>query len=535
MSSVLPSRAGEGWLVRLRMRLALVACLFLAGAGPAAAQPVATPDTAAQAYFEFLQARRFESQNNPTAALEALTKAVTLDPKSAELQAELAGFYARQDKAAESVAAADKALAIDPNNLEAHRMLGLVFAVYSDGGGQPLGGRTPAQMRALAIDHLSKILDTPTVATDLNIQLTLARLHLRANGAAKAVPILENIISQAPFAAEPHQLLAEARLNLGRVDSAIEAMETAAEINPRYRAPLAELYERQGRWQDAANAYAQSLAAAKGGSNRDLRLRYATALLNTADEQSANKARDVLKDFLMTSPQDTRGLFLLSSASLRLGDLTTAETVARKLVAADPAGLQGLHALSAALVARREYRQVIDLLTPLSKDVGGRAKGRESDAALLLSQLGHAHTELGEHAQAVAILTTAVNSDPQSAPALNSLGYTLADRGERLDDAVAYIERALKVDPENPSYLDSLGWALFKQGRAEAAEPFLQKAADALPEQSVILDHLGEVLARRGKYQDAVVAWERALKGDGEDIDRSAIDKKIRDAKTRKQ
>ena len=57
-----------------------------------------------------------------------------------------------------------------------------------------------------------------------------------------------------------------------------------------------------------------------------------------------------------------------------------------------------------------------------------------------------------------------------SAPALNSLGYTLADRGQRLPEAVGFIERALKVDPDNPSYLDSLGWALFKQGRAAEAE-----------------------------------------------------------------
>jgi tetratricopeptide (TPR) repeat protein len=194
-----------------------------------------------------------------------------------------------------------------------------------------------------------------------------------------------------------------------------------------------------------------------------------------------------------------------------------------------------LHALSAALVAKREYRGVVDLLTPLSKDVQGRAKGRESDAALLLAQLAHAHTELGQHEQAIAVLTTAVANDPMSAPALNSLGYTLAERGERLPEAINYIERALKVEPDNPSYIDSLGWALFKQGKFEEAEPHLQKAASALPEQSVIQDHYGDVLARRGKTQEAIAAWERALKGDGEDVDTAAIEKKIRDAKARKQ
>ena len=122
-----------------------------------------------------------------------------------------------------------------------------------------------------------------------------------------------------------------------------------------------------------------------------------------------------------------------------------------------------------------------------------------------------------------------------SAPALNSLGYTLADRGQRLPEAVGFIERALKVDPDNPSYLDSLGWALYKQGRATEAEAQLRKAAQALPEQSVIQDHFGDVLVKNGKLPEAIGAWERALAGDGEDIDRAAIEKKIKDAKGRRQ
>ncbi|MBA3268939.1 MAG: tetratricopeptide repeat protein [Acidobacteria bacterium] len=372
------------------------------------------------------------------------------------------------------------------------------------------------------------------MATDLNLQLTLARLHLRSGNHERAVPMLEGIVAQAPLAPEPYALLAESRLALGRVDGALEAMKSAAELNPRHYTPLAALYERQGRWQDAANAYEQAVAGARGTAGRDLRLRYVSALLNVADEKNATKARDVLKDLLLTAPQDARGLFLLSSANLRLGDLPGAEDVARKLLALDATSMPGLHALSAALIARRDYRQVIAVLTPLSKDVASRAKGRASDAALLLSQMAHAHTQLGEHEQALAVLTTAVASDPLNAPALNSLGYTLAERGQRLPEAVGFIERALKVEPDNPSYLDSLGWALFKQGRVDEAEGPLRRAADALPTQSVIQDHYGDVLAGRGKYQEAITVWERALKGDGEDIDKSAVERKIRDARGRK-
>jgi tetratricopeptide (TPR) repeat protein len=516
------------------MRSAVVLALLLWGPGAAAAQqPAAPADSRGQAYFEFLLARRLEAQGDEAGALEALKRALTLDPKSAELYAELGGYYARQNNAPEAVAAAEKALTFDANNIEAHRMLGLVYAAWSDGGVPLPPGRTQADARTRAIEHLTKILETPAAATDLNLQLTLARLHLRAGNGARAVPILENIVSQAPFATEPYVLLAEARLGLGRVDAAIEAMEAAAELSPRYYQSLADLYERQNRWQDAAAAYERAMANSKGTPRGDLRLRYATALLNAPQPDAATKARDVLRDYLMTSPQDARGLFLLSTANLRLGDAEGAEAVARKLLALDPGSTQGLHALSGALMARREYRQVVDLLTPVTKDPSRR--GREGETALLMAQLAHAHTQLKQHDQAISVLTAAVASDPLSAPALNSLGYTLAERGERLPEAIAYIERALKVDPDNPSYVDSLGWALFKHGRADEAEPHLRKAADALPTNSVIQDHHGDVLAKQGKYQEAIVAWERALKGDGEDIDKAAVEKKVKDARARQQ
>ena len=438
----------------LALTLALLAAPQWVHAQPPPAP--APPAGAAQAYYEFMLARLLENKGDEAGALEALKRAEASDPTSAEIKAEFAAFYARQNKAAEAVAFAEQALKIDPESSEAHRILGLVYSAWSDGGVTPPAGRTQAELRKAAIDHLTKILNTPAVATDLNLQLTLARLHLRTGSAAPAIPILENIVSQAPFALEPYTMLAEARMAVGKTDEAIEALERAAAIDPRRFAALAELYEKTGKWAEAADAYGKAIVAARA-PNRELRLRLAAALLNTPE--GAAKARAVLEDVLATSPQDARGLFLMINASDRLGDFAGAEATARKLIAADP-----LHA-----------------------------------------------------------------------PALNYLGYMLADRGLKLPEAVTLIERALKIEPDNPAYLDSLGWALFKQGRTSEAEPPLRKAAEALTDASVIQDHFGDVLARGGKNDEAIAAWERALKGDGDDIDRTAVEKKIKDAQSRKK
>ena len=103
----------------------------------------------------------------------------------------------------------------------------------------------------------------------------------------------------------------------------------------------------------------------------------------------------------------------------------------------------------------------------------------------------------------------------------------LAERGQRLDEAVDLVQRALKLEPGNPSFLDSLGWAYYQQGKLDLADPPLTEAAAKMPNNSVIQDHLGDLRFKQRRFADAAAAWERSLTGDGESIDRAAIQKKI--------
>ncbi|HEX4567929.1 MAG TPA: hypothetical protein VH138_14935, partial [Vicinamibacterales bacterium] len=117
--------------------------------------------------------------------------------------------------------------------------------------------------------------------------------------------------------------------------------------------------------------------------------------------------------------------------------------------------------------------------------------------------------------------------DPLDAGALNYLGYLLAEHNTSLEEAVTLIQRALKVEPDNPSYLDSLGWAYVQQGKLDLADPALTTAAEKLPKNSVIQDHLGDLRLKQNRRTDAIAAWQRALAGDMESLDRSKLQKKI--------
>ena len=638
-----------------------VVLIFFA-ATPALAQTVgsAPQDPKAQAQFEFMMARRMESSGDLAGALASLERARKLDPAAAEIPAEIAGYYYRQNRPTDAVAAAEQALKIDKDNVEAHNILGTVYSSWADGSTPPAAGQSPVSTRDAAIEHLSAIQNTPLMATNPNLQMTLGRLQLRAGRVDLAVPILEKVAAQAPWSPQPLLLLYEAQISQGKLDEAEQSLVQAAEIDPRYLAQLGQFYERQGKWEDSAAAYEEAIGSSRQPS-RDLQIRYAAVLINM--EGGAAKARQVLGELLKASPNDTRLLYMLSTAERSAGDEKAAEATARKSLAVDATSVNGLRALVAVLFDRFEYKQVVDLVTPLLKDPS-RAKGRELEGAAVLVQLGIAQQQLanwdgsiaafaaaksltpddtdidayliqanltarrfdraetlarealardadqprmvrlraqallksGKAAEANKLLEDAVASQPKSrefvlgladlyadqkrtddalrvlgqarqafgddqtlgmryanvyegggrlddaekelrkllaedpldADAMNSLSYMLAEHNVRLDDAVDLAQRALKVEPGNPAYLDTLGWALFKQGKIEdAAEP-LGKAAAMLIGNSVIQDHHGEVLAKRGRAAEAVAAWQRALAGDGESIDRAAIEKKIK-------
>ena len=162
-----------------------------------------------------------------------------------------------------------------------------------------------------------------------------------------------------------------------------------------------------------------------------------------------------------------------------------------------------------------------------------QARKTFGDDEVLTMRMATAYETGGKLAEAEKELRRLMAEDPLNANALNSLSYMLADRGTRLPEAVELAQRAVKIEPDNPSYLDTLGWALFKQGKADEADGPLARAAAVLTANSVIQDHHGDVLARRGRNAEAVAAWERALAGDGDQIDRGAIEKKIKTARAK--
>jgi tetratricopeptide (TPR) repeat protein len=107
-------------------------------------------------------------------------------------------------------------------------------------------------------------------------------------------------------------------------------------------------------------------------------------------------------------------------------------------------------------------------------------------------------------------LRAIIEREPSNAQALNALGYTLADRTDRYQEAMEYIQRALKVEPGDAAIIDSMGWVQYRMGNHAKAVEFLRRAIELIKDPEIAA-HLGEVLWDMGNRQGALEVWEESL------------------------
>lgn len=123
-----------------------------------------------------------------------------------------------------------------------------------------------------------------------------------------------------------------------------------------------------------------------------------------------------------------------------------------------------------------------------------------------------------------------IQLNPNSPVAYNSLGYYLADRSDRIEEAYELIQRAVELAPNDPAIIDSLGWVQYRLGLYDEARQNLDKAYELYPDHEVAA-HLGEVLWVMGEKSAARAVWRKALESqpDSEYI-RSAMERLTSDS-----
>jgi tetratricopeptide (TPR) repeat protein len=125
-------------------------------------------------------------------------------------------------------------------------------------------------------------------------------------------------------------------------------------------------------------------------------------------------------------------------------------------------------------------------------------------------QIALIQDKAGMQRESVRSFESLLKDRPEDASLLNALGYSLADRNQKLPRAEAMIRKALLASPDNPAFLDSLGWVRFRRGDIQGALPHLERAYRIFPD-AEIASHWGELLWVSGKQSEARALWARSL------------------------
>lgn len=459
-------------------------------------------------------AEYFQKQGEHDRAIEYLTKALKAQPESLKSMMMLASLYTQKNNDKDAIPVFKKILKQSGDNLAVKRQLG------------------------------ASLVDTGQFQ--------------------EAIQVLEEVVKSSPEDGFALTQLGRAQMGARQFSEAINTFRAVLRANPRNLEAefyLGTCFEQKGEPREAAKVFSELLQKTKPASGalseeqKNNRALFQQHLALAYQDLGENEKAIAIYEEMIAGEADPNPhyLFLLVNAYRLNRDLEKALTLGKQFYEKDPKeaalGLVYARALAdsgktgqgADIISKliQQDPSNLDLYINLSQiHLQGkrytdaeravrRAQEKEPDNERFKFQLGSIYERQKDFDRAESLFKEIIQANPENAGALNYLGYMLADRGIRLQEAVGYVERALKIEPNNGAYLDSLGWAFFKLNDFGQAEKYLLQAVETVKNDPVIHDHLGDVYFKTGDYQKAQDFWSKSITIGAEPEERQKIREKI--------
>lgn len=384
------------------------------------------------------------------AALRVMGQFRDRNPRSAFAQYYYAMLAAAAGDRPAALAGLDQALARNPKLAAAHLLRTRILLDQDD--------------REAALVGLGKAV--AALPRDRNLRMSYARLLIEAGQLDQARREFAILLNQNPKDADSVYALGLLAAETRQYDLAESYFLDLIKRNVR----LADAYFELGRIEEQRGNYAKAKEwyGRVGGADRYLtaRMRIGVVLAKAGDSTAVvSQHFDALR---RANPQNSIALYLAEAEALREADRfqEAFDTLDRALQ---------LHAGDKDLLyARALLAERINRLDVLERD-----------------------------------LHAIIAADPKNGQALNALGYTLADRTDRYQEALGYIKQALVVLPDDAAVLDSMGWVQYRLGDYPKALDYLRRAYQA-NQDAEIAAHFSEVLWVSGQREEAKKVWREA-------------------------
>jgi tetratricopeptide (TPR) repeat protein len=426
---------------------------------------------------------------------------------------------------------------------------------------------------APAEEILKRKLAEATPATRGLVMFQAEQLLLRAQDKQAAAEMLQRLVAPYANTMEAQVVLSQAAMARGDKATALSKAQAALAMKPdseiaaltlaqatedeeKVGAILSKFLAAHPNAQDVRMAYARVLVNRKqyDAARKEFQVLhkaqpdnpatlYALGILSTQlnDSKAAEGYFTRFVDLVGTDPDDerdpSRALLILSQLAEERGDLKAALAWLDRVQSEDPQTQLGTKLRRAQLTAKQGdvdgARKLLASINPPEPSAQAqvamteaevlRSAGRVPEAYELMqaaSQRFPNNTDLlydfallAEKVGKLDVMEKSLRSVMAQAPdnhhAYNALGYSLAERNVRLQEAFELVDKALKMAPGDPFIMDSMGWVQYRLGNLKEAEAQLSKAY-ALRSDPEIAVHLGEVLWQEGRKTDAQKLWREA-------------------------
>ncbi|HVZ61018.1 MAG TPA: tetratricopeptide repeat protein [Terriglobales bacterium] len=446
-----------------------------------------------------------------------LLLAVPEDERSGKTYAALGYTYEQQKLYKKAVEAYKLAVAQDKDNLEAMR--GLAQSLLNDN--QP----------DAALDQYRAIVEADS--HDAQSYMRIAEIQRRQGRFDEALASLKTAETEVPDSLEVPYNIAVIYQGQGKYDQAAQALQqllqksekqnnsyTEGERNNRavFLERLGTVYREAGKTQLSVDTFRRMIPLGEDGISRA----YQQIIDTYRDAKQYTQATAAAQEATQKLPKDRGMKLVLASQMTDSGQVEKGLELAKAQLTNTPED-RDVYISLAQIYSR--LKRWPESEAAIAKAEGMSQKQEEKDYVAFVA--GSIFERQKKFDQAEDMFRRVLVNDSDNATALNYLGYMLADRGVRLEEALGYIKKALQLDPQNGAYLDSLGWAYYKLGNYVLAEENLRKASERIGNDPAVLDHLGDLYLKTDRLKMAAAYWERALREYGRsvaaDVDNSDI------------
>ncbi len=445
-------------------------------------------------------ARLYAEEGDNKKAIDTL-HSVPEAGRSSKVYAALGATYEQQKDYKSAVAAYQKALTIDKDNLDAMR--GLAQNLANDN-----------QMEAALSAYKTVEAADPQ---DWQAAVEVARLYRRMGKfdlAMEEMKKAELLAPEQPEVAYEEAIVLE---DQGKFDEAATLYQklvthstspdgnyTAGERNNRapFLERLGNVYRETGRPMLAVEAFRKMVELGGEEASRG----YSEIIDLYREQKQWAEATRTAQEAVQKLPEDKGMKLALAQQMTDEGKADEGIRLAKSVIKGDASDRESYAILSQIYGRLKRYKEAEDAL-----DEADKLAARPEEKAYVQYFRGVLYDREKKYDQAEQAFRQALQQDPNNSSTLNNLGYMMADHNMHLDEALSMIKRALDTEPQNGAYLDSLGWVYFKLGKYDEAEENLRKASDKTPNDPTIQDHLGELYAKTGRLKLAATHWERAL------------------------